>query len=199
MIEASVAFARRARRRALAELSRAPSRVLVVSARTVLRLRGNPNRCGTWEVAKTERLLAGLSAHGKNIIIQHPVTIEGPEAVTIGNDVSIAAYVHLWGTGGVTVGDRVMIGTHTSISSLTHDYTQKMMHRTRVMLPVEIGDDVWIGSNCVVMPGVHLGTGCVVGAGSVVTKDVPPLSIVAGVPARVVGVRPLNVDLPDDG
>lgn len=123
-------------------------------------------------------------------MIQHPITVAGGSAVIIGNDVSIAAYVHIWGHGGVTIGDRVMIGTHTSITSLTHDYNEDVMRFSVVSRPVIIGDDVWIGSNCVVLPGLHIGNGCVVGAGSVVTKDVERFSIVSGVPARVIGNRP---------
>ena len=55
--------------------------------------------------------------------------------------------------------------------------------------PVVIGDDCWIGSRVTIMPGVTLGRGCVVGAGAVVTRDVPPYAVVAGVPARVVRYR----------
>ena len=55
--------------------------------------------------------------------------------------------------------------------------------------PIVIDDDVWIGSNCTITAGVHIGTGSIVGANSVVTKDVPPYSIVGGVPATVIGTR----------
>jgi galactoside O-acetyltransferase len=58
--------------------------------------------------------------------------------------------------------------------------------RLMVHAPVEVDDDVWLGAGAVVLPGVHIGRGAVVGAGAVVTRDVPPFSIVAGVPARVV-------------
>jgi acetyltransferase-like isoleucine patch superfamily enzyme len=55
--------------------------------------------------------------------------------------------------------------------------------------PVEIGEDVWIGAHAVVLPGVRIGSGAVVGAGAVVNRDVPPNTIVGGVPARVIGDR----------
>mgnify|MGYP000091352893 CR=1 FL=1 len=55
--------------------------------------------------------------------------------------------------------------------------------------PVEIGDDVWIGTRVIVLPGVKLGAGCVIGAGSVVTRDIPPLAVAAGNPARVIRQR----------
>jgi acetyltransferase-like isoleucine patch superfamily enzyme len=109
--------------------------------------------------------------------------------VSVGDDVSIAAYVHIWGGGGVDIGDRVMIGTHTSISSLTHDPNAGVMFDTLRSAPVRIQDDVWIGSNCVILPGITLGTSSVIGAGAVVTRDVPAFSIAAGVPARVLRVK----------
>ncbi len=55
--------------------------------------------------------------------------------------------------------------------------------------PVEIGDDVWIGARSVILPGVKIGTGSIIAVGSVVTKDVEPFSIVAGVPAKLVNKR----------
>lgn len=171
-------------------LTRAPWHALRTLARAILGLASHVYVRSAWDAARTHQLLAALSSHGQNISIQHPITVAGGSAVTIGDDVSIAAYVHIWGHGGVTIGDRVMIGTHTSISFVTHDHKADVMRSTVVTLPVAIGDDVWIGSNVVVMPGLHIGDGCVVGAGSVVTKDVAPFSIVSGVPARVIGSRP---------
>lgn len=190
MSNASVMFTREARRRVSSILANARTRALLRLASTGLRLQENPSVCAAWQAAKTQRLLDSLSSHGQNILMQHPITVAGASAVTIGSDVSIAAYVHIWGHGGVTIGDRVMIGTHTSITSLTHDYNQDVMRFTVVSRPVIIGADVWIGSNCVVLPGLSIGEGCVVGAGSVVTKDVEPFSIVSGVPARAIGSRP---------
>jgi maltose O-acetyltransferase len=83
-----------------------------------------------------------------------------------------------------------MIGAHTAITSVTHDYRQATMYGTVVMKPVTIGSDVWIGTHCVIMPGITVGSGAVLGAGCVVTKDVPENAIVMGVPGGVVGFRP---------
>ena len=55
--------------------------------------------------------------------------------------------------------------------------------------PVVIGDDVWIGRRAIIMPGVRIGNGCVIGAGAVVTKDVPPYCVVGGVPAKIIKKR----------
>jgi maltose O-acetyltransferase len=187
-------LARKVRHRASANLSRVPSRALALLATAVLRLEEEQSVAAAWSEAKSRRLMAALSSCGDNVMIQHPITVAGASEVRIGDDVSIAAYVHIWGHGGVTIGDRVMIGTHTSITSLTHDYGQATMRSTVVGRPITIGDDVWIGSNCVILPGISLGPGCVVGAGSVVTKNVDQLAIVSGVPARVIGHRPHEAD-----
>ena len=56
-------------------------------------------------------------------------------------------------------------------------------------LPVKIGDDVWIGRRVIILPGVTIGDGCIIGAGAVITKDIPPYSVVVGVPAKVVRRR----------
>jgi len=140
--------------------------------------------------ARLHVLKSSLRKSGDNISVFYPVKIEQPKNVTLGSDVSIASFVHIWGGGGVTIGDRVMIGAHTSITSLTHDYTQVEMYKTLIPKPVTIGNDVWIGSNCVIMPGINISNGAVIGAGSVVTNDVPERAIVVGVPARILKYRP---------
>ncbi|TWU55222.1 putative acetyltransferase [Rubripirellula reticaptiva] len=103
----------------------------------------------------------------------------------MGDCVYLASYVHIWGGGGVEIGNNVMIGTHSSITSITHDYRSvKPMTETIVSSPVRIGNDVWIGSNVTVLPGVTINDGAVIGAGAVVTHDVLARTIVVGVPAR---------------
>ena len=132
----------------------------------------------------------GLKRYGKRVHIDFPCRFRGKKAISLGDDVSIAAFVHIWGHGGVTIGNRVMIGTHTSITSLTHDLNSEDMYFTpNIEKPVTIRDDVWIGSNAVIMPGVTVGKGAVVGAGSVVTNNVPPYAVVAGVPAKLLHYR----------
>lgn len=130
-----------------------------------------------------------MKSCGDGVSIQFPVMITHPESIEFGDRVSLAAFVHIWGKGGVTIGNRVMIGAHTAITSLTHDYNESDMYSSLVEKPVIIGDDVWIGSNCVIVPGVRIGNGAVVGAGSVVTRNVESNAIVAGGPARPIKLR----------
>jgi acetyltransferase-like isoleucine patch superfamily enzyme len=97
------------------------------------------------------------------------------------------------GRGGLTIGSNVLVGPNAVLLSSQHHWSDPSLpivlqgHR---LAPTTIGDDVWIGANVVVTPGVTLATGTVVGAGSVVTTDTAPYTIVAGVPARPIGDRP---------
>jgi len=139
----------------------------------------------------------GFRRFGKNNVIHRPVKIHGKEHISVGDSCSINAFVHIWGTGGVEIGDRVMIASHVAISSLTHDHSrQSMRHAPVVQKKIVIEDDVWIGSGAVILPGITLGQGAVVGAGAVVTKDVPPWAIVVGNPARLLKMR--QIDSPPD-
>jgi acetyltransferase-like isoleucine patch superfamily enzyme len=90
--------------------------------------------------------------------------------------------------GGVQIGDNVSISPQVAISTAAHSALDPEF-RVEIR-PVVIEDNVWIGMRATILGGVTLGRGCVVAAGAVVTKDVPPLTIVAGVPAKPVGMRP---------
>jgi maltose O-acetyltransferase len=90
--------------------------------------------------------------------------------------------------GPLQIGDNVSVSPQVVILTASHRWDDpKFRVESR---PVVIEDHVWIGTRATVLPGVTLGRGCVVAAGAVVTRDVAPLTIVAGIPARPVGVRP---------
>ena len=91
--------------------------------------------------------------------------------------------------GPVTIGSHVNLAQGITVTALNHNFTdavRRIDEQGVSTRPVVVGDDVWIGANAVVLPGVAIGSHCVVAAGAVVTKDVPPHSLVAGVPARVI-------------
>lgn len=114
------------------------------------------------------------------------VVIHNPQVVSIGSHVSIGEFVHIWGYGGVTIGDHVLIAGHAVITSLTHEInTARLYRQSLAMSHVYIEDNVWIGAGAIILPGVRVGKNSIIGAGAVVTHDVPPNTIVAGVPARV--------------
>jgi acetyltransferase-like isoleucine patch superfamily enzyme len=90
-------------------------------------------------------------------------------------------------TSLIVIGDRVQLGPNVSIYTAGHD-TSILSRRKFVEFghPVFIGDDCWIGGNVVILPGVRIGEGCTIGAGSVVTKDIPPFSVAVGSPCKVI-------------
>lgn len=94
----------------------------------------------------------------------------------------------------VIIGDWVIIGPHVLISTVTHPLSAMGRREKQALAaPVRIGNDVWIGGSATVLPGVTIGDNVVIGAGAVVTKDIPPNSLALGVPARV--VRTLENDV----
>lgn len=112
--------------------------------------------------------------------------------IRMGNHSSINPFTLLSGYGGLTIGDDVRIGSHCAILSSTHrfesaDVTIREQGSERIATTIE--NNVWMGHGCTVLGGVTIGRGAIVGAGAVVTKDVPPNGIVAGVPAKVIGMR----------
>lgn len=105
-------------------------------------------------------------------------------SITMGDDCTINAFTVVRGT--ITMGDGVRIGAHTSILGFNHSMepSQPVFKQPLTSKGISIGDDVWIGSNVVVLDGVTVGSHAVLAAGAVVTKDVPEWSIVGGNPAR---------------
>lgn len=129
---------------------------------------------------------------GENVRISFPIVVEGKEYVEIGHNCSFASFVHIWGHGGVFIGDGVMVASHVAISSLTHNYNEKEMYKTLIKKKVCIGSNVWIGSHAIILPGINIGEGAVIGAGSIVTRDVPSNAIVVGNPASIIKYRHLS-------
>lgn len=117
------------------------------------------------------------------------VTLWYPYRIEMGNHVTLNEWVYISGFGGVRIGSGVRIGHRTTI--LTSDHVCRDVSIPIYKQGVDtkggvwIDDDVFIGANVTIMDGVHIGTRSIIGAGSVVTKDVPSGSIVAGNPARI--------------
>lgn len=141
------------------------------------------------EEQRSTDLKATLASFGEKSSISSLARVEQPEKIYVGIDVSINPYVHIWGGGGVWIGDRTMIASHTALISLTHDPDSANMHSSLLAAPVRIGNDVWIGAHACVLPGVTIGEHAVIAAGAVVRSDVAPYTIVGGVPAKVLRVK----------
>ncbi len=112
--------------------------------------------------------------------------------ISVGRNFSVNTGALLDGRGGITIGDSVMIGPQTVVVSSHHQSdvpTIPMASLDHVLAPVVIEDDVWIGAHVFIKGGVRIGRGAVVAAGAVVTRDVEPYAVVAGVPAARVRSR----------
>lgn len=133
-----------------------------------------------------------LKGHGTNFFLARGSIILSPNRVSFGDDCALSEFVHILGMGGVTVGNGVWVANHASIISATHPADVEFIgDHPLVQGGVQIEDNVWIGSHAVILPGVTLGRSCIVGAGCVVTRDVPPYAVVAGVPARILRYKNL--------
>ncbi len=109
--------------------------------------------------------------------------------ITIGEDCLIGEYSVIRGQGGVTIGDRVYTSPFTQIIAVNHvfdDPTRPFIEQGLTAEGIVIEDDVWLGAGAVITDGVRVGKGAVVAAGAVVTKDVPPHTVVGGVPAKII-------------
>jgi len=120
---------------------------------------------------------------------------EAPVLIYIGDDVQVNDAVHVAAIGSVRIGDRVLIASRVFITDHNHGSYSGEDQDSPLVPPalrklsfaaVKIEDDVWIGENVAILPGVTIGRGAVIGTGSVVTRDVPAFCIAAGVPARVI-------------
>ncbi len=124
---------------------------------------------------------------GKGSVVHTGVWLDKPRCITIGDHTLVNPGCILDGRSGLTIGNNVDIAMQVAIFTLGHD-VQAANYRTKGA-PVVIEDRVSIFARAIILPGVRLGEGAVVGAGSVVTKDVPPYTIVAGNPAQKIGER----------
>lgn len=127
--------------------------------------------------------------------------------ISLGTYCYVGEHSHIWSAEHIEIGDRVLIAHNVNIfDSLTHPISAKKRHQQFIEIissghpkpidlesaPIQIGNDVWIGCMSVILKGITVGEGAIVGAGSVVTKNVPPYTIVAGNPAKVIREIPLD-------
>lgn len=117
---------------------------------------------------------------------------DGHGKISIGEKVHLARDSIISSAYNVTVGREVTFGPHAIVMDNNHGFHNPEMTVMRQGLtgsPVTIGDYAWLGANSVVLPGVSVGKGAIVAAGAIVARDVPPYTIVGGVPAKAIGTR----------
>ena len=128
---------------------------------------------------------------GSNVNIEKGANFYTGWEIEIGDNSSLG--INCMIPYNLKVGKDVMMGPYVIIIGENHEYSRLDMPMRlqgyRFKKPVQIGDDVWIGARAIILPGITIGQGAIVGAGSVVTKDVPPYSICAGNPAKVIKYR----------
>ena len=114
------------------------------------------------------------------------------EGVRIGSNSAVDAYSFIGASGFVSIGDNVIMGQHVSFHAENHNYDRTdvpIKNQGGRRLGIVVEDDCWVGSNTTLLDGCHVGRGCVIAAGSVVKGEIPPFSIIAGIPARVLRSR----------
>jgi acetyltransferase-like isoleucine patch superfamily enzyme len=145
---------------------------------------------------------------GSNTLVMHGAVLHvynfrsiPHSGIQIGQDSLIGEYSIIRGQGGVHIGDRVYTSPFTQIIAVNHvfdDPERPFIEQGITAQGIIIEDDVWIGSGAVITDGVCIGKGAVVAAGAVVTSDVPPHTVVGGVPARVLTeIHKSNTHLPE--
>lgn len=110
----------------------------------------------------------------------------------IGNFSNIGPYCYLGCSGGIEIGNNVLMGPRVTMSAENHNFLRldiPMREQGVTEKRIVIEDDCWLGSNSIIMAGVHIGKGAVIAAGAVVTKDVPSLAKVGGIPASIISMR----------
>ncbi len=120
--------------------------------------------------------------------LHFPFFISPLNKLVVGKNVAINAFVHIWANAPVRIGNNTMIASHVQITTSSHSYEHLPYRDFRTDAPVTIGDNVWIGTGAIILPGLNIGDNSVIGAGSVVTRDVEPNTVVAGVPAKTIRV-----------
>lgn len=143
---------------------------------------------------RLEKIKKQLKMLGSNVFLDQTTKIIWPERISIHNNVHVQHDCQFYGGGEIEIGEGTIFAHEVQILTQNHNYDSddleyipydKRLNNKRVI----IGRYVWIGARTTILPGVIIGDGAVVGAGSVVSKDVPPYAVVAGNPARVVKYR----------
>ena len=128
--------------------------------------------------------------YGRNINVERNADFGSGANISIGNNSGIGINCKV--RGPLLIGNNVMMGPDCVILTSTHNFERTdipMVAQGGTVVKVTIGDDVWIGTRAIILPVVTIGNGVIIGAGAVVTKDVPDYAIVGGVPARVIRFR----------
>lgn len=131
---------------------------------------------------------------GERSVLQTGAILASAEngRIELGKRTYLGEYTVLSAKMGIKIGDNTILAAHCFVCDYNHKFEDPKILSYDAGFDygvVNIGDDVWIGSGCRILKGVTIGDKCVIGAGSVVTRDIPPYSVAVGVPARVIKER----------
>lgn len=158
-----------------------PEELALAQEHSQLIFRFNHTMPGTAEYDELMRRI--FPSMGEGSIVSTPLTAVRPHMVKIGRNVVVMPGCLMMSAGGITIEDGVMIAANVQLISNNHDLYERQVITCK---PVHIGRNAWIGAGVTILPGVTIGDNAVVGAASVVTKDVPADTIVAGNPAKFI-------------
>lgn len=140
-----------------------------------------------------QRMHLSCAHVGLGLSIRSAPTLYHPGNITIGDNVNFGEDVHVNAAETVTIGSDVLISHRVSIMTMSHDADAPLFRTTQIAQPITLEDGCWLGAHSCILSGVTIGKGAVVGAGAVVTKDVPANAVVAGVPARKIRDKKANL------
>lgn len=140
------------------------------------------------DLEKKNELLKKLMGYiPEGLEILTPFTCDYGNNIHLGKNVFINSHCYFMDCANITIGNHVFIGPYCGFYTANHPLQYGPRNQgLEKALPITIGDNCWFGANVSVMPGVTIGSGCVIAAGAVVTKDMPDNSLIAGVPAKVI-------------
>jgi maltose O-acetyltransferase len=163
---------------------------------------GFAHRVSNWSRWNCVKKLRGwyyssiLAGAGTNLRVASGVRINNPRMVSVGDNCYLGDGVQLYPWNApITLGSNVLIAAGVRMITRKHgfaDIERPVSDQGYNNAPITIEDDVWIGFQAIILPGVTIGRGAIVGAGAVVTRDVEPYTIVGGVPARLIRKRALG-------
>ena len=140
------------------------------------------------DIEKRQAILKELLGYeAKQLSISSPFDTDYGWNIKVGENVFINSNSYLMDGGGITIGDNVFIGPSCGLYTAHHPFNYQDRNKGwELAKPIHIGSNIWFGASVTVTPGVSIGDGSVIAAGSVVTNDIPPNSLAAGVPAKVI-------------
>lgn len=143
------------------------------------------NRSDVEDFEKRETLIQELfGSVGENVSIEHNFHCDLGYNIHVGKNFYAGYNCTILDMAEVRIGDDCMIGPNVGIYTAGHSIAPKDRNKSGYAIPIKIGNNVWIGGSCVILPGITIGDNSIIAGGSVVTKDVPPNIIVAGNPAK---------------